>query len=277
MEKVKESYLELDSSYEFDESVEKYQYRVYDPPQGTSLNMLGQEIRIQILNEDIWTLPCKSYLYMEGQLQDSTTNHPYPADTLVSLQNNAMMYLFSNSVYCIGDHEVERFQYPGQTTTIDGLLTKNIGFNGLDQCWSLDTGNETPQTLAQLVNLVAGDIPGNTAANILTAFETAVSRLDEASSNLNKGFNQRRKHTSTATTVGSFAFMISLESTFNFCKQFRRVIYGCKHSIIFNRQNDNQAIIRNAAVAHAGKVNITKMQWHVPVIQTSLAEKEILN
>ena len=56
------------------------------------------------------------------------------------------MYLFSEARYHIGDHEVERFQYPGQTTTIDALFTKSNTFNGLDQCWSLDTGNGTPQT-----------------------------------------------------------------------------------------------------------------------------------
>src|SRR5260221_13497595 len=179
MEKVKESYLELDKSFEYDESIERFQYRVYYPLQGTPVNNNVQEIRIQILNEDIWTLPCKSFLYIEGQLLDSVTNQPYAANTLVSLQNNAMMYLFSEARYHIGDHEVERFQYPGQTTIIDALLTKNSKFNGLDQCWALDSGNGTPQTLGEIINLVAGDVPGNTAANILTALQTAVTRLTD--------------------------------------------------------------------------------------------------
>ena len=47
--------------------------------------------------------------------------------------------------------------------------------------------------------------------------------------------------------------------------------------LYFHRQTDTQAIIRNAGVANAGKVNITKMQWHVPVVTTSLEEREILN
>ena len=85
MEKVKEAYLELENSFEYDESIERFQYRVYDPLQGTPLNNTG-EIRIQILNEDIWPLPCKSFLYIEGQLLDSVTNQPYAANTLVSLQ-----------------------------------------------------------------------------------------------------------------------------------------------------------------------------------------------
>src|SRR2546426_2302511 len=277
MEKVKESYLELESSFEYDESIERFQYRVYDTLQGTPLNTTGTEIRIQILNEDIWTLPCKSFLYIEGQLLDSVTNQPYAANSLVSLQNNAMMYLFSEARYHIGDHEVERFQYPGQTTTIDALLTKSNKFNGLDQCWSLDSGNGTPQTLDELMNLVAGDIPGNTVAHILTALQTVVSRMTDGLINQNKGFEERRNYTSTAATVGSFAFKIPLEFIFNFCKQYRKIIYGCKHSIIFPRQNDTQAIVRNAGVGNAGKVNITKIQWHVPVVITNLEEKEILN
>ena len=233
MEKVRESYLELEKSFEFDESIEKIQYRVYDPLQGTPLNTNGQEIRIQILNEDIWTLPCKSFLYIEGQLLDSVTNQPYADNSLVSLQNNAMMYLFSEARYHIGDHEVERFQYPGQTTTIDALLTKSNKFNGLDQCWSVDSGNGTPQTLGEIVNLVVGDIPGNTAANILTALQTVVARITDGLINQNKGFEERRNYTATAATVGSFAFKIPLEFIFNFCKQYRKIIYGCKHSIIF--------------------------------------------
>src|ERR1044071_5251031 len=115
MEKVKEPYLDLESSFQYDESIEKFQYRVYDPLQGTPLNTNGQEIRIQIMNEDIWTLPCKSFLYIEGRLLDATNNQAYAAETLVWLQNNAMMYLFSEARYHIGDLEVERFQYPGQT------------------------------------------------------------------------------------------------------------------------------------------------------------------
>src|SRR2546426_5756929 len=100
MEKVKESYLELESSFEYDESIERFQYRVNDTLQGTPLNTTGTEIRIQILNEDIWSLPCKSFLYIEDHLLDSVTNQPYAADSrLVSLQNNAMMYLFSEARY----------------------------------------------------------------------------------------------------------------------------------------------------------------------------------
>ena len=152
MEKVKESYLDLPISYQYDESVERFQYRVYDPPQGTPLNTNGQEIRIQIMSEDIWTLPSKSFLLVEGRLLDSTNDQPFNADDLVALQNNGIMYLFSEARYQIGDIEVERFQYPGQTTTIDSLLTKSSKFNGLDQCWSLDTGNGRPQTLSQIVN-----------------------------------------------------------------------------------------------------------------------------
>ena len=276
MEKVRESYLELEKSFEYDESIERFQYRVYDPPQGTSLNTNG-EIRIQILNEDIWTLPCKGFIYIEGQLLDSVTNQPYAADSLISLQNNAMMYLFSEARYHIGDHEVERLQYPGQTTTIDALLTKSNTFNGLDQCWSLDSGNGSPQTLVEIVNLVAGDIPGHTDANILTALQTTVARITDGLINQNKGFEERRYYTSTVGTVGSFSFKIPLEFIFNFCKQYRKIMYGCKHSIIFLRQADTQAAIRNNAVGNAGKVNITKMQLHVPIVTTSLEEKEILN
>ena len=187
------------------------------------------------------------------------------------------MYLFSEARYYIGDHEVERFQYPGQTTTIDALLTKSNNFNGLDQCWSVDSGNGTPQTLNEIVNLVAGDIPGNTAANILTALQTTVSRVTDGLLNQNTGFEARRNYTSSANPRGLFAFKIPLEFIFNFCKQYRKIIYGCKHSIVFPRQTDTQAIIRNHGVNNAGKVTLSRTQWHVPIVVTNLEERKILN
>src|SRR5215831_19131552 len=107
MEKVKEPYLDLERSIEYDESIEEFQYRVYDPLLPTSLNTTGQEIRIQIMNEDILSLPCKSFLYFEGQLVDATNNQAYAAEALVALQNNAMMYLLSEAKYHINELEVE--------------------------------------------------------------------------------------------------------------------------------------------------------------------------
>jgi hypothetical protein len=41
------------------------------------------------------------------------------------------------------------------------------------------------------VNLVGGDIPGNTAANILTALQTAVTRLTDGLIDQNKGFEKK--------------------------------------------------------------------------------------
>jgi hypothetical protein len=277
MEKVKESYLELENSFEYDDSIEEFQYAVYDPQKGTQLNANGQTITIEIKNEDSWALPCKSFLYVEGQLLDSVTDQPYAPNSLVALQNNAIMYLFSEVRYHINGKDVESFQYPGQTTTIDALLTKNDSFNGLDQCWSLDSGNGTPETLGEIANLVAGDIPGNTAANILTALQTTVSRITDGLISQNKGFEERRNYTSSTATIGSFAFKIPLEFIFNFCKHYRKLMYGCKHSLIFLRQLDTQAIIRKTAGTNPGKVNITNMQWHMAFVTPSLEQQVILN
>ena len=137
----------------------------------------------------------------------------------------------------------------------------------------MDSGNGTPQTLNEICHIVAGDIPGNTDAHILTAMRNVMSKLTNGLLNQNKGFEERRNH----LVNGQFGFKIPLEFIFNFCKQYRKIIYGCKHSIIFPRQNDDKAIIRHASVVNAGKINISKIQWHVPVITTNLEEREILN
>ena len=103
-----------------DESIEQYEYHEYEPITGTSLNN-GGDIRINIESQDVFTFPSKSYLIFEGCLTKADGTLYANADE-VALTNNAIMHLFSRIEYHISNQLIESLNYPGQATTMLGLL-----------------------------------------------------------------------------------------------------------------------------------------------------------
>ena len=121
------------------ETIEQYEYHEYEPITGTNLNNPG-EIRITIQNQDIFTHPCESYLLVEGRLLKNDDTAFADAD-VITLTNNGIMHLFSNIKYQLSEQEVESLFYPGQATTMLGLLKYPDDFSksvGLNQLWYKD-------------------------------------------------------------------------------------------------------------------------------------------
>ena len=123
-----------------DESIEEYEYHEYDPITGTNLNG-GGDIRISIESQDVFAHPGESYLIFEGRLTkvDCTT---YGNADEVALTNNGIMHLFSRIEYHLSNQLIETLNYPGQATTMLGLLKYPDDFSkaqGLNQLWSKDT------------------------------------------------------------------------------------------------------------------------------------------
>ena len=52
-----------------DDSIDKYEDIAYEPIAGTNLNSPGQDIRLIIETQDIFTYPSESYLIVEGYLE----------------------------------------------------------------------------------------------------------------------------------------------------------------------------------------------------------------
>ena len=103
-----------------DESIEEYEYHEYEPITGTSLNN-GGDVRISIESQDVFTHPSESYLIFEGRLTkaDGTA---YVNGYEVALTNNAIMHRFSRIEYHLSNQLMESINYPGQATTMLGLL-----------------------------------------------------------------------------------------------------------------------------------------------------------
>ena len=125
-----------------DESIEEYDYHESEPITGTSLNN-GGDISISIESQDVFTHPGESYLIFEGRLTKADGIAYVNADE-VALTNNAIMHLFSRIKYHLSNQLMESINYPGQATTMLGLLKLPDDFlkaQGLNQLWYKDTAN----------------------------------------------------------------------------------------------------------------------------------------
>ena len=129
-----------------DDSIDKYEDIAYEEIAGTNLNAPGQDIRITIETQDIFTHPSESYLIVEGRLLKRGVNPPndpsYGDGDLITLTNNGIMHLFKRIRYELSGQEIENIMNVGQATTMLELLKYPDDFSkskGLNQLWYKDT------------------------------------------------------------------------------------------------------------------------------------------
>ena len=119
-----------------DDSIDKYEEIAYEPVSGTNLNASGQDIRLTIETQDIFTHPSESFLIIEGRLLKNN-NNSYGNDDAIALTNNGIMHLFKRIRYELSGQEIENIINVGQATTMLGLLkypddfSKSKGLNQL--------------------------------------------------------------------------------------------------------------------------------------------------
>ena len=141
IQEITEPILKINENIKGDTSIDEYEYFEYGTIVGTNLNNFGGDIRITIEIQDIFTHPSESFLRIEGRLTKNNGTANTGTD-IVSLVNNGMMYLFQNIKYQLSEIVTEQVQYPGQATTMLGLLKYQDDFSksqGLDQLWYKDT------------------------------------------------------------------------------------------------------------------------------------------
>ena len=224
--------LQITEDIPVDDSIYDYEYKEYNPIAGAPLNR--GSIVITIESQDIYTHPAESFLIVEGKLVKNADGGVYDADTLITLINNGIMYLFSDVRYHLASHEIEVLQNPGHATTILGMLKFPDDFSksqGLNQLWIKDTGN--------------GDttVDGN---------------------NPNEGFKLRRNYIiNMPATRGNFCFKIPLKHFLGFCEDYKKILYGMQQRLTLTRTGDDNAIFRENGV-DVGKVNITGIKWFMP-------------
>ena len=221
-----------------DDSIYEYEYKEYNPIVGTDLNR--GSIVLTIESQDIYTHPAESFLVIEGELRrraravDGAVQY-YANDAVITLINNAMMYLFSDVRFHLASHEIEVLQNPGHATTILGLLKYPDDFNksfGMNQLWVKDEN-------------------------------TGAAEIRDAQDAFNNGFKIRRDYIITSpNTNGKFSFKIPLKHFLGFCEDYKKILYGMQQKLTLTRTNDNNAIFRTGA--DEGEVYLERIRWFMP-------------
>ena len=228
--------LQITEDIPVDDSIYDYEYKEYNPIAGKTGDLNRGSIVIVIEAQDIYTHPAESFLIVEGKLVKNADGSVYDANTLISLINNGIMYLFSDVRYHLASHEIEVLQNPGHATTILGMLKFPDDFSksqGLNQCWIKDTGE------------------GNTVVD---------------GNNPNDGFKLRRNYIiNMPASRGNFCFKIPLKHFLGFCEDYKKVIYGMQQRLTLTRTGDNDAILRANGVDE-GKVDIERIKWFMPYV-----------
>ena len=89
----------------------------------------------------------------------------------------------------------------------------------------------------------------------------------------NNGFNARQDYIiQKPNPKGTFSFRIPLKHIFGFCEDYTKIIYGMKQTLVFTRDDDNNAIFRDNA-ADAGKVVLNRISWYMPKVTPADKEK----
>ena len=239
------SMLAIGEESQFDDSIQSYKRFAYLPISGTNLNN-ANPIVIRVENSDNYFRPSDSEIEFEGEVVKSADGSKYkPAEALLALINNGIMFLFDNIKYELSSKEIESVNQPGQATTMFGLLTKNNCYNnggGLNSCWVPDDDDGSAKD----------DNNGwNVRRNMLFKNNAIIAPATEDPNS------------------GSFRFSVRLEDIFGFATDYNRVMYGFVHTLTLIRNVNHLDALYGTNTAAAGKVNFTKISWVLPHVEPS--------
>jgi len=175
---------------------------------------------------------------VEGRLTKADDTAFVDAD-VITLTNNGIMHLFSNIKYELSEQEVESLFYPGQATTMLGLLKYPDDFKnsiGLNQLWYKDN--------------------------------TSTASVDD-----NNGFKIRQSYIiRMPNPKGLFSLRIPLKHIFGFTEDYDKIVYSFTQRLTLVRKADSDAIFK-AAAADNGKINIQKISRFMPHVLPADGEK----
>lgn len=114
--------LQLGKVSSFDDRITGSEYHAYNP--FTNSYNYNDEIRIVIQNQDLYVLPHKSYIYIEGRVEvnfvDEATNAQKVVPTFV---NNAAAFLFDEIRYELNGFPIDICKNVGITSTLKGYVS----------------------------------------------------------------------------------------------------------------------------------------------------------
>ena len=114
--------LDIEEEPIFDDRIVKIETHTYNPYANTTFGY-SDEIRIPIQQQDLYTLPCESFLYIEGQLQIGNRVE----GSTVTFGNNFIAFMFDEIRYELDGVEIDRNRNVGITITIKNFVTTTPG------------------------------------------------------------------------------------------------------------------------------------------------------
>jgi hypothetical protein len=107
--------LDIGADVDFETQVTGIEYRTHEAYAGKKFDN-NDELRLTIQNQDSYTLPCDSYIYVEGTILNAGGKTP----TKTKLVNNAFAYLLAESRYLLNNIEVDQTRNVGYVSTLKG-------------------------------------------------------------------------------------------------------------------------------------------------------------
>lgn len=102
----------------FDERIVKLETHTYNPYANTTFGP-NDEIRIPIQQQDLYTLPSESFLYIEGNF----TEDKKAAGDATKFANNCVAFMFDEIRYELNGVEIDRNRNVGITSTIKNYIS----------------------------------------------------------------------------------------------------------------------------------------------------------
>ncbi|KYQ52414.1 hypothetical protein ALC60_08472 [Trachymyrmex zeteki] len=111
----------------------------YNPFANTTFGY-RDELRIPTQQQDLYTLPCESFLYVEGRLTVKKKND----QTLTTLVNNCVAFMFDEIRYELNGVEIDRNRNVGITSTLKNYvsLTYDKSLIALNAGWNTRSNTE---------------------------------------------------------------------------------------------------------------------------------------
>ena len=108
----------------FDDRIVKIETHTYNPYANTTFGN-SDEIRIPIQQQDLYTLPCESFLYVEGRLESKKPSGAEGEET-PRLVNNCVAFMFEEIRYELDGVEIDRNRNVGITSTIKNYASLTV-------------------------------------------------------------------------------------------------------------------------------------------------------
>ncbi|KAL6418695.1 hypothetical protein ACFW04_011870 [Cataglyphis niger] len=114
----------------FDDRIVKIEIHTYNPYANTTFGN-SDEIRIPI-QQDLYTLPCESFLYIEGRLESKKPSSA-ESESSTRLVNNCAAFMFEEICYELDGMEIDRSRNVGITSTIKNYASLTVKKSGILQ------------------------------------------------------------------------------------------------------------------------------------------------